>query len=115
MGHGSTKNIMDDFKRVHEELDIVNNLMQLSVDGPNVNGAFLNTLENNLKEEDPDAPSLLSIGGCVDFMYYMVHIKRGHSKKDWDLDKILKAAHGISKDSPARRAVYLADNDIIDQ
>lgn len=51
----------------------------------------------------------------MDFMYYMLHIKRGHSKKDWDLDKILKAAHGISKDSPARRAVYLADNDIIDQ
>ena len=51
----------------------------------------------------------------MDFMYYMLHIKRGHSKKDWDLDKILKAAHGVSKDSPARRAVYLADNDIIDQ
>lgn len=64
MGHGSANNIMDDFKRVHEELDIVNNLMQLSVDGPNVNGAFLKTLGNNRKEEDPDAPSLLSIGGC---------------------------------------------------
>ena len=76
MGHGSAKNIMDDFKRVHEELDIVNNLMQLSVDGPNVNGAFLNTLENNRKEEDPDAPFLLSIGGCGLHVLHVTYKKR---------------------------------------
>ena len=51
----------------------------------------------------------------MQFMYYMVHIKRGHNEIDWDVEKILKAVHGIFKDSPARRAVYVAENDTIDQ
>ena len=45
----------------------------------------------------------------------MVHIKQDTCKVDWELDKTLKTAHGIFKHSSARRADYLADNDIIDQ
>ena len=48
--------IMDDFKKLNKELDLVNNLVQISMDGPSVNGAFLDDLENYCKEEDPNAP-----------------------------------------------------------
>ena len=34
----------------------------LSMDGPNVNWAFQDILENYRKEEDPNASSLLNIG-----------------------------------------------------
>lgn len=114
MGHGAADNVMDEFKRVHKELDIVNNLVQLSMDGPNVNWAFLDALERYRKEEDPSSPSLLNIGSCGLHVLHGAY-KTGHSKVDWDVDKTLKAAHGIFKQSPARRADYLADNDIIDQ
>ena len=41
---------------MHKELGIVNNLVQLSNDGFNVNRAFHEALENGSKEEDPNAP-----------------------------------------------------------
>ena len=44
MGHGTAHDIMNEFKKAHKDLDIVNNLIQLSMDGPNVNWAFLDTL-----------------------------------------------------------------------
>ena len=59
MGHGAADNVMDDFKRVHEELDIINNLVQLLMDGPNISWAFRNVLENCRKEEDPNAIHVL--------------------------------------------------------
>ena len=83
------------------------------MDGPNVHWAFQDILENYRKEEDPNASSSLSLGSCG--LYVHGAYKTGHSKVDWELDKTLKAAHGIFKHSPARRADYLADNDIIDQ
>ena len=34
MGHGAVDDIMLDFKKAHKDLGIVNNLVQLSMDGP---------------------------------------------------------------------------------
>ena len=51
MGHGAANNIMDDFKKVHKELDIANNLVQLSVDGPNIVWAFLDTVRRKTQME----------------------------------------------------------------
>ena len=64
MGHGTAHDIMNEFKNAHKDLDIVNNLIQLSMDGPNVNWAFLDTLEEYQKTEDPNAPTLINIGSC---------------------------------------------------
>ena len=114
MDHVTTNNMMDDFKEVHKKLNIVSNFGQLSMDGPNVNWALQDILENYHKEEDPKASSLLNIGTCGLHVLHGAY-KTGHNKVDWELDKIFKAAHGIFKHSPTRRADYLADNDIIDQ
>ena len=37
MGHGTSKDTMEEFKKAHDKLDIIHNLTQLSMDGPNVN------------------------------------------------------------------------------
>ena len=39
MGHATVSDMMEDFKKAHNGLDIINNLVQLSMDGPNVNCA----------------------------------------------------------------------------
>ena len=41
-------------------------------------------------------------------------MKTACSKIDWDVDKTLKAVHGIFNHSSRRRADYVADNTFID-
>ena len=111
MGHATHTDTMDDFKEAHKGLDIVHNLVQLSMDGPNVNWKFAETLAEYRKIEDPNAPDLINIGSCG------VHVLHGayqtaHGVTDWEVGKTLKAAHGIFKKSPARRSDYLEDNEI---
>ena len=76
------------------------------MDGPSVNYAFLDTLENYGKEEDPNAPSLLNIGSYGLHVLHGVY-KTGHSEIDWDVDKTVKAVLGIFKHLPTRRAGFL--------
>ena len=45
IANGNTNGIMDDFKKAHKDLDVVHNLLQLSMDGPNINWAFHGALE----------------------------------------------------------------------
>jgi hypothetical protein len=113
LGHATAEDTMNDFKKAHENLDIVNKLVMLSMDGPNVNWKFLDDLGAYRKEENPEAPLLLIMGSCG------LHVLHGayqtaHKNTTWDVQKVLKALHGIFKKSPARRADYLEDNDIDD-
>ena len=64
MGHATATDTMADFQVVHKGLDIVNNLVQLFMDGPNVNHLFQNELQEHQKSEDPHTPTLLDIGTC---------------------------------------------------
>ena len=69
----------------HGKLNIASNLVQLSMDGPNLNWAFQDILENYRKAEDPKA-SLLNIGSCGLHVLHGAY-KIGHSKVDGELDK----------------------------
>ena len=86
VGHGRAVDIMVDFKKAHKDLDIVHNLIQLSMDGPHVNWAFHRDLEEYRKTEDPDAHSLINIGSCG---IHVVHgaFHTGQSQTDWQLEK----------------------------
>ena len=90
MGHGTAVDTMVEFKNCHGELDIINNLVQLSMDGPNVNWLFHKDLENYRKEVNPKSPLLLVMGSCG------IHVLNGayktaHTKEtDWDVMKTLK-------------------------
>ena len=48
---------MGNFKKVHQELIIANNLVQLLMEGPSENWVFLDALENYHKEEEPNGHS----------------------------------------------------------
>ena len=111
MGHATQMDTMMEFKQAHEGLDTVYNLVQLSMDGPNVNWAFADVLAEYRETQDPNAPNLINIGSCG------VHVLHGayqtaHGVTDWEVGKTLKAAHGVFKTSPARISDYLSDNNI---
>ena len=53
MGHATAEDTLKDFKTAHKDLDIVKKLVQLSMDGPNVNWKFQDNLEDYRREENP--------------------------------------------------------------
>ena len=114
MGHATHTDTMEDFKKAHEGLDIVHNLVQVSMDGPHVNWAFMDVLAEYRKTQDPQSPELINIGSCG---IHVLHGAYGTAQgvTDWEVAKTLKAAHGVFKKSPARRSDYLADNDLQSQ
>ena len=58
------QDLVEEFKSSHKEFDFVNALIQISMDGPNVNWAFHRALGELRKAEDPNAPDLLELGLC---------------------------------------------------
>ena len=111
MVHATVSDMMENFKKAHNGLDIISNLVQLSMDGPNVNWAFLEGQEKYRKLENPKVPSLIVLGSGGLHIVHGIY-KTGQQQINWDLEKNMKAAHGIFKKSTARKSDYLAANDI---
>lgn len=81
------------------------NILQVSMDGPNVNLSFIKKLENHLQVLNPEGKSLVDIGICS---LHTVNgaLKTGISKTEWDLFHFFRSLYNLFKDSPARRAKY---------
>ena len=79
-------------------------LIQVSMDGPNVNWAFFEELHNFRDENDMN--KLLPSGSCG---LHSAHLafKPDENSTDWGVKKILKAAYQILHDSTARRVDYI--------
>ena len=101
---------MKDFQKAHKDLDIINNLVQLSMDGPNVNWAFLRELKELKTVTDPNAPARLDIGSCGLLIIHDAH-GTGQSKTLWDIDKNMSSSYSLFKKSPARRSNHLCVNE----
>ena len=52
---------LDGFKEVHCD---VHNMIQISMDGPNVNWKMAEIANKHYKKQDPEAQSLLEMGIC---------------------------------------------------
>lgn len=80
-------------------------IQQISMDGPNVNLKLLKDLKSDMFDQD-DA-QLLATGSCG---LHIVHnaFRAAMASTEWELEKFLKAAYNIFKDSPARREDYVA-------
>ena len=78
-------------------------ILQVSMDGPNVNWAFLRQLKDDLLSLDSEAAALLELGCCG---LHVIHgaFQTGHTKATWNVNQILTFAYYVFKDSPARRA-----------
>lgn len=80
-------------------------LLQLAMDGPNVNKKVFKDLTKYLSELHPDHPELLDLGVCP---LHTVHnsFKTAIKATSWDLIEFLRAIYNVFKKSPARKADY---------
>ena len=111
MGHASAKDTFASLKEVHKDLDLVHNLVQVSMDGPNVNWKTVEIIEDHRKIHNPNCPNLIVIGS---FGLHVVHgaCGAGQNATDWSLDKFLNAIYSIFKMALARREDCLGANDL---
>ena len=111
MGHASAEDTFAPLKEVHKDLDLVLNLVQVSIDGPNINWKTVEIIEDHQKIQDPNCPNLIVIGSCG---LHVVHgdYGTGQNATDWSLDNFLKAIYSIFKMAPACCEDYLVANDL---
>ena len=64
MGHASAEDTFASLKEVHKDLDLVDNFIQVSMDGPNVNWKTVEIIEDHRKIQDQNCPNLTVIGSC---------------------------------------------------
>ena len=101
LGHATAQDQLSSFKNIFKNVDYATHLIQVSMDRPNVNCAFLDLLQENIKTANPEAPTLLQLGSCG---LHVIHeaYKTGQESTDWKFAKILSAFYSIFKKSPAR-------------
>ena len=78
-------------------------MLQISMDGPNVNWKFYECVQRRLQNDVNKA--LLNTGSCG---LHILHgaFKHGVEASGWNVDDFLKSLHWLLKDSPARREDY---------
>ena len=82
MGHASAEDTFVSSKEFRKDLDLVHNLVQVSMDGPNVNWKTVEIIEDEWKIQDPNCPNLIVIGSCG---LHVVHgaYGAGQNATDW--------------------------------
>ena len=82
----------------------IREIIQISMDGPNVNWKFYNLVKEKLSEEFDDT-KLINIGSCG---LHIIHnsFKSGATASGWDVSSLLSSLYYLFKDAPARREDY---------
>ena len=101
LGHSTAIDLLHAFKKGTSKLN-PNKLLQVSMDGPNVNLKFLHEVIDDRKRSDPDLPGILQLGTCT---LYTIHgaFTTAIKGTGWGLAKLLRALWYLFHDSPARR------------
>ena len=99
MGHARAVDIEEALKKGIESLQKAN-LLQLSMDGPNVNWKVFEDLQSEIQLEN--GKNLLNVGSCG---LHVIHgaFRSAMSETGWDIETLLTSAYRLFKDSPARR------------
>lgn len=99
LGHASANDIMIHLRSFIEKAGS-QKILQLSMDGPNVNWKVFKTLCKEM--EDDNGMSLINIGSCG---LHTVHnsFKKGVEDSGWGVEDVLKSLYYLFKESPARR------------
>lgn len=105
LGHATAADLMRSFLEASKGLSLTK-LLQVSMDGPNVNKKFLQDLKSKLKEEHGDGSILLNLGSCG---LHTIHnsYKKAMKKTGWDIVSFLRALYYLFCHSPARREDYV--------
>lgn len=103
LGHSTADDLLEGFQQGLKNVEL-SKIVQVSMDGPNVNWLFMKKLKEKTKmcEEDPD---ILDLGSCG---LHVVHgaFQMGVKKTGWEVVQFLKAIYSVFKDSPARRSDF---------
>lgn len=103
LGHSTAADILREFLNEVQDLNLTK-LLQISMDGPNVNVKFIRDLKDYLKETF-SGPVLLNVGSCS---LHSVNnaFKAGMKATKWNVVEFLRALYNLLKNVPARRADY---------
>lgn len=104
LGHTCAEDLASAFRQATEEIKQAK-ILQVSMDGPNVNIKFLRSLKEELKELD-DSHNILDIGSCGLHVMNGAY-KAGHAATGWDVIAFLRSSYNLFKCVPARRADYI--------
>ena len=103
LGHATAVRLREEFSNAISKICAAR-VIQVSLDGPNVNLKFLREYQEARVEEG--LSKVLDIGSC---QLHVIHgaFQAGFKECKWDLHKVLKATHILFIDSPARREDYI--------
>jgi hypothetical protein len=109
LGHTTASDILKGFLSAISDLGLsLQNILQVEMDGPNVNLKFFRELQLHLKSLSSQASenSLIDLGTCV---LHIVHgaYKTAHGNCGWNINKFLRSIYYHFKDFPSRRADYI--------
>lgn len=101
LGRSRASDLLAAFKEGLGDIPL-NKLLQVSMDGPNVNWSFLRELKLDFQHGEE---KLLDLGSCG---LHILHgaFKDGVRCTGWNVTKYLRAIYNIFKDVPARRALF---------
>ena len=103
LGHTIAKDLKKKFEEATEQLDM-KKLLQISMDGPNVNWKLLDTIAED-RSSNEQYPILLNVGSCS---LHVVHgaFRNGIKQTNWEIDLLLRSLHSLFNETPARREDY---------
>jgi len=103
LGHACAVDLVGTFESKVEQTLGLTNIVQLSMDGPNVNWSAFDKLETKIEKEYNT--KLINIGSCG---LHTVHnaVRAGVSATHWDVSNQLSAMHTLFDNVPARREDY---------
>ena len=105
LGHATAVDLLTLFKQGISRLD-PKRLLQVSMDGPNVNWKFYTDLTTNLERNSEELPQLLNIGSC---RLHIGHggLQKGLHESGWKLGHLMRLLWQLFHDTPARREDFV--------
>ena len=102
------EDILASFKKALLDLHLdLKKIIQISMDGPNVNLKFGRDFDDYLSnvERAQNDFNMIEIGSCA---LHKVNnsFKTGHNETDWNIDKFLRSLYYFFKNVPVRRATF---------
>lgn len=99
LGHSTSEDLVSNLYAIVKNFSLPK-LLQISMDGPNVNWKFFKTLQSDIEKEF--YTKCANVGSCG------LHIvnnafRDGASSTEWNVSSILVSLYWLLKDSPARR------------
>ena len=105
LGHARADDLLEETMKELVQVEGMNSLTSISMDGPNVNLKFRGMLAKSVKEECGNC--LLNVGTCG---LHIIHnaFRKGHKEADWEVESFLSSLFSFFDQTSARREDYTA-------